>query len=179
MEDHFKNIWYLEDKNERIKLIEEKEQLIKSKRKILKMNFNSDLLYEEAKSGFIIGNFISAALTFYLAIEQFLLWSNQQKKGNVVEILQWPKSYITFKEALENNFINRELKDELELFTQGCRDQIMNPKSMYHLEIVGLRKDPEKLTSFGIRGDPEIYLGPLGCAQRALELFYKILEYNC
>jgi len=178
MEDHFKNIWYLEDENERIKLIEEKEQLILSERKNLKMNFNSDILYKEAKSSFIIGNFISAALTFYLAIEQFLLWANQQKKGNVVEILQWPKSYITFKEALENNFINRELKDELELFTQGCRDQIMHPKHISHLLRVGLRKDPKKLTSFGIEGDPKVYHGPLGCAKRALDLFYKILEFN-
>ena len=33
------------------------------------MNFNSDLLYQEPKSNFIIGIFISATIAFYLAIE--------------------------------------------------------------------------------------------------------------
>jgi len=179
LENHFKNIWYLEDKNERIKLIEEKEQLIKSKRKTLKMNFNSDLLYEEAKSGFIIGNFISAALTFYLATEQFLLWANQQKKGNVVEIVPGYSVYRTFKKAFKNNFIDKKLKRELELYTQGCRDQIMHPKHIFHLSKVGLRKDPNEQNRFGIEGDPGVYMGPLGCAKRALDLFYRILEYNC
>lgn len=179
MDDHFKNIWYLKDKNERIKLIEEKEQLILSKRKHLKMNPNSNLLYQEAKSSFIIGNFISAAITFFLAIEQYLLWRNQAKKGNVLEILQWPDSYKTFEEAINNNFINEKLMKELELYTKGCRDEIMHSKSINHLHFVGLVKDRKKLTAFGRKGDPNIYLGPLGCAKRALDLFYKILEFNC
>ncbi|NHJ26322.1 MAG: hypothetical protein EAX89_17215 [Candidatus Lokiarchaeota archaeon] len=180
MEDHFANIWYLEDKNERIKMIETKEQLILSKRKHLNMNPNSNLLYGEAKSCFVEGNFISATLTFYLATEQYLLWSNQHKKGNVLEILQWPKVGEILNEALENNSINIEIKKELEFFIKGCRDEIMHSKSLNQLHIVGLvkDKDPEHPRTFGGKGHPNVYLGPLGCAKRALDLFYKIIEFN-
>lgn len=73
MEDHFKNIWYLENKDERIKLIENLEQSILNKIPTLSMNPNSDLLYKEVRFCFINGCCISAALTFYLAIEQYLL----------------------------------------------------------------------------------------------------------
>ena len=179
MEDHFKNIWYLEDKNERIKSIEEKEQLILSKGKSLIMNPNSDLLYKEAKSSFIHGNFIAAAITFYLTIEQYLLWSNQAKRGNVVKLLIWPKYQEIFADALENQFIDEKLERNLILYVEGCRDQIMHPKSIYHLSQVGLRRTSRESSSFGRKDDPRVYLGPLGCAKRALDLLFDILEYNC
>ena len=143
------------------------------------MNFNSDLLYQEAKSDFVNGNFISAAITFYLAIEQYLLWKNQQKKGNVVEILEWPMYQKILDDALENQFINEKLKRDLILYVEGCRDQIMHPKSINHLFHIGLRKTTKKSTSFGKKGDLSVYSGPLGCAKRALDLFFEILEFNC
>lgn len=179
MEDHFENIWYLRDQNERIKLIEELEKKILAKRKTMRMNSNSDLLYQEAKSSFIIGNFISAAITFYLATEQYLLWKNQARKRQTLETLEYPESNEIFQKALKNNFINEKLKRDLELYTEGCRNQIMHPKSINHLQIVGLRKTSRKSTSFGRKGDPAVYLGPLGCAKRALNLFFEIFEFNC
>jgi len=179
MENHFEDIWYLRERSERIKLIEVHEKRILEKRKTMKMNFNSDLLYNEAKSSFIIGNFISAALTFYLSIEQYLLWKNQAIKKQILITLEWPDANMIFKEALENNFINENLKRVLTLYIKGCRDQIMHPKRIDHLYMIGLRKTSKSTTSFGIEGDPAVYVGPLGCAKRALDLFFEILEFNC
>ena len=179
MENHFEEIWYLREQSERIKLIEVHEKRILEKRKTMKMNFNSDLLYNEAKSSFIIGNFISAALTFYLSIEQYLLWKNQAIKKQILVTLKWPDAKKIFKEALENKFINENLKRVLTLYVEGCRDQIMHPKRIDHLSLVGLRKTSKNTTSFGKEGDPAVYGGPLACAKRALDLLFQILEFNC
>lgn len=70
------------------------------------------------------------------------------------------------------------MKEKLELYNQGCRDQIMHLKKLYHLHDVGLPKDSKSSTTFGREEIPLVYVGPLGCAKRALDLFFEILEYS-
>lgn len=145
------------------------------KKKYRTLDPNSQLLYNEAIFCFINECYVSTSLTIYLAIEQYLLWKNQRIKGEFL-VTVYPKSHEILDEALENKLIDDKLIEDIKLYRDGCRHEIMHIKRFNLLEGVGLPKDENK-KYFGREGMPEVYRGPLACAARGLKLFYKVLAF--
>ena len=172
--DIYESPWYLKDRNERIKLKRESENE-NFKKKYRTLDPNSQLLYNEAIFCFIDECYVSTSLTIYLAIEQYLLWRNQNLKGELLATV-YPISEEILKEALENKLIDDKLSEDIKLYRDGCRHEIMHNKRFNLLHTVGLPKNKNK-SHFGREGIPAVYLSPLACAARGLKLFYNVLAF--
>jgi len=172
--DIYADPWYLKDRDERIKLMRKSENE-DFKKKFRTLDPNSQLLYNEAIFCFINECYVSTSLTIYLAIEQYLLWRNQNLKGDLLATV-YPVSHEILDEALENKLIDKKLKEDIKLYRDGCRHEIMHIKRVNLLHMVGLPKDKDK-SYFGREGIPPVYLNPLACAARGLKLFYNVLTF--
>jgi len=170
-----KDIWHLKEKNERIVLVNSLEENSFEIWLARNSNPNTLLLYKEAKHCFLDECYVAATITFFLAIEQFLLWKNQGR--NILATINYPDSKKILNEAEVNHLITIELKQDLIEFREGCRDQIMHPKRCDHMYLVGLAKDKNK-DYFGKEGYKSVFLGPLACAERGINLFFQVINYN-
>lgn len=149
------------------------------KKKYRTLDSNSQLLYNEAIFCFINECYVSTSLTIFLAIEQYLLWRNQTLKKELLATV-YPESKKILNEALKNKLIDDKLYEDIKLYRDGCRHEIMHTKRFNWLNKVGLPflKKEEGKSYFGKESMPTVYANLLGCAARGLKLFYNVLAFD-
>ena len=150
---------------------------------------NPKILYTSAKCSYLNGCFLSVIPVIYNAIEQYLLWKNQFLKFSkdnqndrflattpYLKLKRIPTSQQIFEDALKNEIIDQELKNEIEDFKK-IRNEVMHAKSPGHYHILGGTYD-QKSDLWEIPKKQVDTIGIKPSAEKGLELFLKILHFN-